>query len=318
MSQGPSPYSEPRFGEPTPKPGIGLAAVLAICFTLLLMCGGILGFGFFAVQRLAEVIENEIGELGNYDFEEDETPLALRYALRDVDPLPERVGAIESIEVNDELTYDRFADRPDYFYDVHGDQGDAVVRVRFADNAEDWFSRVTLVDESGKSIQELSIGEVPFDSGISRRVWDRIETSTQLTDRIGQPQRVTADWEATTDAGLDTEMTYRMVVRGERGSADIEARFTDFDYETVESVTLIEDGGGTLPLDLAAPSPNADGEAAPAEATRHGVDNTAPGEKAAEWNGRVTVRRFAFALCFSLAATSPAVIMRLDSGWDGT
>ena len=286
MSQGPSPYSEPRFGDPTPKPGIGLAAVLAICFTLLLMCGGILGFGFFAVQRLAEVIEQEIGELGNYDFEEEETPLALRYALRGVEVLPERVGEIESIEVNDDLTYDRFADSPDYFYDVRGDQGDAVVRVRFSDSAEDWFSRVTLVDATGKTIQELSVREVPFDSGISRRVWDRIETSEELTDRIGNPQRVTADWQATTDAGLDTESTYRMIVRGEQGSANIEARFTDFDYETVESVTLIEDGGGTVALDLTAPSPNVDGDSDPEEASDRDVGDTIEGEKAGVINSR--------------------------------
>lgn len=256
MSQSPYPFAEPPPSQSPSGPTLGLAAIIAICLTLLLMCGGVLGLGFYAVNRLAAVIEQQIEELSSYDYEEDEAPLALRYALADVPEVRERIGQLRDVEINDGLTYDRFGSRPEYFYDVTGDQGAITVAVSFSHREGRWFSKIALVDDEGTAIGDIDFDRVPFDSGISHKVWERICDSPELTEKVGAVRHVSTDWTGTTTSGADTDFGYRFAVRGEQGTAQVEARFTGYDFEQVAAAVLLEDDGGEKPLTLA-PQPAA-------------------------------------------------------------
>lgn len=257
MSQSPSPFAEPPQSQSPSGPMLGLAAIIAICLTLLMMCGGVLGLGFYAVNRLAAVIEEQIEGLSGYEFEEDEAPLALRHALADVPEVRERIGDLRDVEINDELTYDRFGSRPEYYYDVTGDRGTITVAVSFSHRDARWFSKIALVDDEGTAIGDIDFDRVPFDSGISHKVWERISESPELTEQIGAVRHISTDWTGTTTAGADTDFSYRFDVQGEQGTARVEARFTGYDFEQVAAAVLLDDDGGERPLTLSPPPPPA-------------------------------------------------------------
>lgn len=83
MSQTPhSPYTQPVPNSPSGASGSSTNTVIIVAIvsvTMLLMCGGVLGLGYYAVERLAREI-NAI----DYDYmvDDEETPEANRHGLK--------------------------------------------------------------------------------------------------------------------------------------------------------------------------------------------------------------------------------------------
>jgi hypothetical protein len=246
-----SPFSQPTYeSPPPPRPGIGTTSVIAICITMLLMCGGVLTFAFMAIERLAEVIE-EVDIDG--DYEDDDTVTALEYALGDVDEVDQEIGTISTIEVNSNLTYDIKGDNPEYYYDVTGDRGTMVVAVWFDEDEESerWFERVARVTEAGELIEKLSVRSVPFDSQMSMDVWQRLATCPEMMEEIGEIEYVAADWESDVEAADDEdEIAYIFDVRGSDGSARVKTRYADWSLDQINSIVRVGDDGTETPLTL--------------------------------------------------------------------
>lgn len=252
MSQSSSPFSQPSFESTPPlKPGLGTASVIAICITLLLMCGGVLTFAYLAVDRLATAIE----EIDYSDYEDEETPRALMFALADVDSVKQRVGTLESIEVDDHLTYDVNNENPEYYYTVTGDAGQITIAVWFDEdeNSERWFDRIAIVDEQGEVSEQLAFAEVPFDATFSIPVWEQLNGHAQIESSIGSLQYVATDWESSMNEdgtyGGD-EAIYFFDLRGSDGEAKVKVTFDAADYETIEAMDLVDDAGGETPIEL--------------------------------------------------------------------
>lgn len=218
--------------------------------TLLLMCGGVLAVGYLAVDRLANLIEDTTFD----DFEEDDTPIALEYALADVDAVADRVGTINSIEVNDPLTYEIMAENPEYYYDVRGDQGSIIIGVWFdeTDDVEEWFDRVAIVESDGAVIEDLSVGKVPFDSHISCQVWESIRGNSELVQEIGEARFVMSEWDESyyEETEQSAGPTFHCVIRGTMGEVKAKAIFVDYDYDTISSLTKIAEDGSETPLSI--------------------------------------------------------------------
>jgi hypothetical protein len=247
---------------------MGTAAVIAICVTLLLMCGGVLTFAYMAVDRLAQAIE-EIEYDGMDD--DDDTPLALEYALGGSDVVDEQVGTISSIQVNDNLTYNIKAENPEYYYDVTGDRGSMVVAVWFDEDeqSERWFQRVARMTKDGELIEELDARPVPFDSALSKLVWDQLGASTRIAEEVGEIRFVADDWEASIEASEeDSDFVNFFNVRGSKGELRVKARFTDFNYDQIDSIVLWGDDGIESPLVLDPKGTSLDGAATPETASR--------------------------------------------------
>ncbi len=227
---------------------MGTASVIAICVTLLMMCGGVLTFAYVAVDRLAKVIE-EVDYDGMY--EDEDTPAALEYALGDVEAVNQQIGTISSIEVNSELTYDVKGDNPEYYYNVSGDRGTMVVAAWFDEDEESerWFERIAIVTDEGELIENLSVRAVPFDSTMSKSVWEQLEHCPELVAEIGEVQYVASDWDSEIE-DYDDDVVSFFEVRGTGGSERIKVRYADFDYGQIESIVLTRDDGSESPLTL--------------------------------------------------------------------
>jgi len=246
-----SPFSQPTYeSSPPPRPGIGTASVIAICITLLLMCGGVLTVAFMAVERLAEVIE-DVDLDGEY--EDEDTVAALEYALAEVDEVEQEIGTILTIEVNSSLTYDIKGDNPEYYYDVTGDQGTMVVAAWFDEDEESerWFQRVASVTEEGELIQNLSVRAVPFDSKMSMDVWQQLETCPEIIEEIGELKYVAVDWETDIEAADgEEEVAHFFDVRGSDTNARVKASYADWSLDQINEIVLVGDDGTESQLTL--------------------------------------------------------------------
>lgn len=246
MSQTPSPYSRPVQAVP-PETGSSrntVAIVAIISVTLLLMCSGLVGLGFYAVDRLAE----QISELSD-DFEEwdeEEAVSALEFALEQNAVIQERVGQIEQIEHQADLTFHDNADVEDYYYRVKGSSGDALVVVQFDYDDQRWFKNVELVEGNGieDSRMTLQARNAPYDSQWSKRVYDILaanDGSLAQSLNIGTVRWIIYDYEKSSQRSVDKELLFE--IHGESGAVSVVARFEDTKYIVVRSLQIVDDDG---------------------------------------------------------------------------
>lgn len=247
MSQVPSPFSLPDQTPPVrPETSRNTVAIIAIiAVTCLLMCGGVVTLGIYAINRAAEQFAELAADEGEWD--ELQAEVAIEYSLEQNDVLMERVGEIELIESHDGLTYDDDADGEDYYYRIEGTAGNAIVVVQFdEDNDHRWFKSVKLVE--GASINAprttLSARNAPFDSETSKLIFDILvqndRSAAQSLD-IGSLQWITYQYD--NSITLDSDLALLFDVFGENGNVSIKAIFTDFEFAEVVSLSIVDDDG---------------------------------------------------------------------------
>ncbi|GAB5515669.1 hypothetical protein [Rhodopirellula baltica] len=244
MSHAPhSPYTQPVPNSPSGGGGSSKNTVIIVAIvsvTMLLMCGGVLGLGYYAVERLAKEI-NAV----NYDymFDDAETPQALMYALKENETIREQVGEIESIEFAAEHNLDNAIYTENYYYRVIGTDGDAIIRAEISDKEEVRFDRVDWVpDETDLDTRvELETIPVPFDTTLAQAAYELIKDDETINNEVGTISFVAYDWELT-DEYTDVEDTsYVLSVRGDTGKTHVRVAFDDYDYETPERIEWMKD-----------------------------------------------------------------------------
>jgi hypothetical protein len=244
MSHAPhSPYTQPV---PNASPGGGgsstntVIIVAIISVTMLLMCGGVLGLGYYAVERLAKEI-NAI----DYDYmsDDEDTPAALQFALSENDTIQEQVGEIESVEFATEHNLDNSIYTDEYYYRVIGTTGEAIVRVELSAKETEWFDRVELVpDETDLDTRvQLETIPVPFDSAMGMSTYELVKENATIQEEVGTVQYVAYDWELTDKFTEPEEASYMFELRGDTGETHVRVLFDDYDYETVERIEWMED-----------------------------------------------------------------------------
>ncbi|WDQ16020.1 hypothetical protein [Rhodopirellula sp. P2] len=244
MSHAPhSPYSQPvpnssSGGGGSSKNTVIIVAIVSV--TMLLMCGGVLGLGYYAVERLA----SELNAV-NYDYmaDDEETPTALQFALSENETIQEQVGEIESVEFAAEHNLDNSVYTDEYFYRVIGTVGEAIVRVEVSAKEDEWFDRVDLVpDETDLDTRvQLETIPVPFDSAMALSTYELIKENATILKEVGTVQYVAYDWELTDDYTDAEAASYVFVVRGDAGETHVRVLFNDYDYVTVERIEWMED-----------------------------------------------------------------------------
>ncbi|KLU01214.1 putative transmembrane protein [Rhodopirellula islandica] len=244
MSHAPhSPYSQPvpnssSGGGGSSKNTVIIVAIVSV--TMLLMCGGVLGLGYYAVERLA----SELNAV-NYDYmaDDEETPTALQHALSENEVLQEKVGEIESVEFAAEHNLDNSVYTDEYFYRVIGTVGEAIVRVEVSAKEDEWFDRVDLIpDETDLDTRvQLETIPVPFDSAMAQSTHELIKENPTILEEVGTVQYVAYDWELTDDHTDAEAASYVFVVRGDAGETHVRVLFNDYDYVTVERIEWLED-----------------------------------------------------------------------------
>ena len=246
MSQNPFPYSAPdQSMAPPPKSGTNVLLVVAIvCGTMLLVCGGVIAFGVYAMNRLAEEIAQLEGDFGSWD--EEEAAHALEYGLADNPSIRERVGEIQQVEMDDGLTFDDKAGEEDWFYRVKGSTGEAIVVVQFEDEDDrKWFTNVQLVEGTTADAPrtDLQVVNAPFDSAHSMDVYEALTGDGGAADSlgVGTIQFVAFDDGMADVAVGDKDIVFR--IEGESGSANVVGRYTDFDCIDLESLHSVDDSG---------------------------------------------------------------------------
>lgn len=242
MSHAPhSPYTQPVPNSPSGGSSKNTVIIVAIVsVTMLLMCGGVLGLGYYAVERLAKEI-NAV----NYDYmiDDEETPHALMYALSENETIREQVGEIESIEFAEEHNVDNSLYSENYFYRVVGTDGDAIVRAEVSDKEEVWFDRVDWVpDETDLDTRvELETIPVPFDLVSSHATYELIKDDETIKSEVGTISYVSYDWELTDEYTSIEDTSYVLKVRGDAGETHVRVAFDEYDYETPERIELMKD-----------------------------------------------------------------------------
>ncbi|MFG0267341.1 MAG: hypothetical protein ACF8AM_19650 [Rhodopirellula sp. JB055] len=244
MSHAPhSPYSQPvpnssNSGGGSSKNTVIIVAIISV--TMLLMCGGVLGLGYYAVERLAK----EINAM-DYDYmvDDEDTPAALLFALTENETIQEHVGEIESIEFAPEHNLDNSIYADEYYYRVIGTTGEAIVRVELSASEKEWFDRVELIpDETDLDTRvQLETIQVPFDSAMGRSTYELVKENATIQDEVGTVQYVAYDWDLTDKYTDEDEASYMFVVEGNMGETHVRVLFNDYDYETVERIEWMED-----------------------------------------------------------------------------
>lgn len=247
MSQSHSPFTIPDQTPPQ-RPGGGqntVAIVAIIAFTLLLMCGGVVGLGIYAVDRLADQML-DFGE-ADWDWNEEDADVAIEFALAQDESIRELVGEINDVRPNDELTYHDDADLEDYFYTVSGPAGEAIVVVDFdEENSERWFVRTELVQ--GNAIDSprtpLQARNAPFDSEWSKLVYDVLSADEHALTQslnLGTVLWITYDYERSWETEKETELYFD--IRGDQASLSVIADFNDDNFTAIASIELVDAEG---------------------------------------------------------------------------
>ena len=251
MPQSPSPYAEP-VPEASPRngPSRNLVAIVAIISaTILLLCGGLIGLGFYAVDRLADQINDFADE---FMWDEEEGAVALEFALADNEVIQERVGEIETVESEPNLTYDENAGIEDYFYRVKGATGEVIVVVNFDYDDQRWFTSVELLEGNNVDAPRtaLSARRPPFDTQLSKQVYDILEAdnipesdeeSLAKSLGIGKIQWITYDYESSAELGTDNELLFE--ASGDSGTATLRARYVDDAFTRIQSLRVVLEEG---------------------------------------------------------------------------
>jgi hypothetical protein len=244
MSQNPSPYA---LQDPTPPKPPGatrntVAIVAIISMTLLLMCGGVVGLGIYAVDRFAE----QMAEFAEEEWDEQDAELAVEFAIEQDAMIREQVGAIEHVYGRDELTYHADANPEDYYYDVTGSEGAALVVVEFDEDEQNWFERIELV--RGSSIASprtpLRARRVPFDTQWSERVYDVLTADDQapaMSLNIGAVTWIIYDYEKSLERDNRTELFFE--IRGDDGTETVVVEFDATKSTIVRSIHVVDQNG---------------------------------------------------------------------------
>lgn len=244
MSQTPSPYSEPVQTAP-PQAGVSrntVAIVAIVAVTILLMCGGMIGLGIYAVDRFAD----SMSDFADDQWYEEDAATALEFAIEQDTEVGDRVGEIEQIQHEGDLTYDDKAGAEDFYYRVEGSSGEALVVVQFDDSDQRWFQSVELVDGDGVESprQTLRARNPPFDSQWSRRVYDILaanDHSLAQSLEIGAIRWISYEYERSSERSSGQELLFE--IHGESGAVSVLARFENMKYDSVDSIQMVDDEG---------------------------------------------------------------------------
>lgn len=244
MSPSSSPYAQPVQDSPPPpgSPTSTTTIVGIVALTVLLVCGGVIGLGFYAVDRLAD----QLSEYAEYrdQWDDNGSALAIEYAVEESPQIIEKVGEIESVELDHDLTYGGNSNDSEFFYRIHGAAGNALVAVEFSENDKRWFSRVSLAEDQTVDGPRtpLQSRRVPFDTQWSKRICDVLEANdNELAETldIGPIRWIVYDYELSSDRAISQELVF--TIEGESGSIKIVARFKDLKYVTVDSIQVVDD-----------------------------------------------------------------------------
>lgn len=234
-----SEFSQPMSSSGSPNSGRSWVLITAmICGTTLLLCGGLIGLGFYAVDRLAD----PFAEIMNEDDEPDVNTLAaLEYALAEDPTIQERAGKIQEIREDDALTYDFDADANDYFYTVIGEDSEVTVVCQLSDQDQTWFDSVELLDGSDVESprKPLVTRHSPFDSVWSMRVWKILESDESCRSKldVGDVKWIEYDYREFDDEAGVAVPRLEFEVTGSRGTTTIVADFETFEYEVVKAIS---------------------------------------------------------------------------------
>lgn len=235
-----SDFSKPMAPSNSPSSGRSWVLITAmICGTTLLLCGGLIGLGFYAVDRLAE----PFAELSDEPADDDEnTVIALRYALADDPTIEAKVGEIVEIRADEDLTYDFGANDEDYFYTVVGDEGQVTVVCQFSLNGQAWFESVELIDgpDVDSPRNALVTRNVPFDTVWSKRVWDVLQPdeSLQETLDVGEVKWIQYEYREFDDGADVAVPRLEFEITGDGGSTTIVGDFRTFEYEGLKTLYM--------------------------------------------------------------------------------
>ncbi|MFK8114201.1 MAG: hypothetical protein AB8B91_18515 [Rubripirellula sp.] len=245
--QAPDPGRQPSGANWSPL------VVAMVCATLLLMCGGAIGLGVYAVDRLAKNLETLTAELdGEFEDSDSESPIALEFALQDAPVLRERVGTVKEIKFDSELSYDDRVSPEDYFFTVEGTTGDAKLVVQYSEDEQIWFTNIQLLEDDrfdGPRTELQSI-DVPFDSQMSKLALTAIrdlKSRGEAGDAIGGlgPIRwIRYDYDRSmseSGGGWNQELYY--TATDGSVSVDFKAEFVTGKYTQIRKIIVIDDQG---------------------------------------------------------------------------
>ena len=247
MSHTDSPYSQPMSSGPAGPSRNTVTVVAMVAVTCLLMCGGLIGFGIYAVDRLAD----SMIESGDDEWYEDEVPQALEFAIKDDPDLRELVGDIQHVEHDQDLTYDLMAADDDFYYRVEGSAGKALLVVEFDYGDERWFKSVQLVQGDGVFAPRVPVAfeNPPFDTQWSRLVFETLalnDPSVVESLGIGDITRVYYDYEASLEQTPRSRGELLFEIHGESGSVEVLAMFSDAKFQEIESIHVVDSEGNRL------------------------------------------------------------------------
>lgn len=246
-----SEFSQPMQPSGPPTSGRSWVLITAmICGTTLLLCGGVIGLGFYAVDRLADPLT---GILSENDEPDEDTLAALEYMLADDPTIQELAGKIQEIREDDLLTYDFDADENDYFYTVIGEKAEVTVVCQLSDKEQVWFDSVEMLDVSsspdgpkvGSPRKPVVTRHAPFDTVWSMRVWEVLETNESCLTKlnVGEVRWIEYDYREFDDAAGVAVPRLEFEITGTSGTTTIVGDFTTFEYEILKAISETNSDG---------------------------------------------------------------------------
>ena len=217
---------------------------------MLLLCGGLIGLGVYAVDRLADPLT---GIMSEDDDPDEDTLAALKYVLAGDPTIQQRVGEIQEIRENDSLTYDFGADEDDYFYTVIGEKSEVTVVCQLSEKDQMWFDSVELLDDTnspngpevGSPRISLVARDAPFDTVWSMRVWEVLESneSCRTTLNVGEVKWIEYDYSEFDDEVEVAVPQLEFEIIGTSGKTTVVGEFTTFEYDVLKSVSKTNSDG---------------------------------------------------------------------------
>lgn len=219
--------SEPPPSTSTAKIVLIILGIVLLVF--LLICGGMIGFGWYAMNRFEEMIVAEMNSVGDDLLTED----ALLEAISEDPTLQQQVGEIRKTRYDPSKTTEATDEDDWYFwYTVEGTDGIASVRALESEEDDRWFDSVELETPDGKLVP-LELKPVPYyESTGERDVIRWVEQDPELQPLVGTVVAIRDDYERFES----DEATYWYTVEGDAGTLPVLVTFDEKEgwFETVE------------------------------------------------------------------------------------
>ncbi|MEM9368445.1 MAG: hypothetical protein AAGD07_20820 [Planctomycetota bacterium] len=215
-----------------------VAITAMICGTVLLLCGGVIGLGFYAVNQLAD----ELAFDEDWTMEDEATLLAVQFAIEEEPTVIDEVGGIVQVTEDEDLTYDLNADGDDYFYRVVGDKGEMIVVANFHEDDTTWFRSIARLDGDKVDSPQtpLEFRAVPFNGDFTKAVHDVLVAHPPAIEQldIGELRWIEESDEVSEEANV-----WRLSVLGTESNREVLVVYEPGAFEEIRHVDVVDASG---------------------------------------------------------------------------